>query len=366
MLGLSIEKRLAPSRWVKLAVSGISIGLGLLIGSIIIVLLGFDPIYVYSSMFESAFGSVSGLARTTTKIIPLLLVAVGLSVAYKARVWNIGAPGQMAMGAIAGTGVALFLFPHLSSPMLIPIMFAAGFAAGAGLAAICAFLNYKIGVNMVISTLLLNYVAFKLLEYLIYGPWQAPGLGFPYTKKLSTSAQIPTLSGTSIHYPTLILAAAITAIIYLVMSKSSLGYEIKLFGDNPQAAEYAGISRLKIIMLVMIISGGFAGLAGVGEVAGLHHVLKRGVTGAGWVYAASYGYTAIFIAWLGRNNPLGVLLATFFAAGILVGGQGIQLIGLPFATLSVILGLMLIILMGGTILTQYKITFERGETSDSG
>lgn len=342
--------------------SVISIGLAILFSSIIIILLGFNPVHVYSTMFLGSYGSFSGLARTATKAIPLLLVSLGLSLAFKAKAWNIGAPGQMAMGAIAGSSVALFLFPDLPAFTLIPLMFIAGFLAGAGLAAICAYLNDKIGLDMVISTLLLNYVAFKILEYLIYGPWQVAG-GFPYTHDFSSTARLPVLAGTDFHYPTLILGLVIMVGMYILISRSSLGYEIRVFGENPQAAEYAGISSLKIIVTVMIISGGLAGLAGVGEVAGLHHMLRHGVTGAGAVYAASYGYTAIFIAWLGRNHPFGAALATVFVAGILVGGQDIQtqVAGIPYAMVSVILGLMLLILMAGEFLNRYKITFEEGE-----
>jgi simple sugar transport system permease protein len=360
MFGLKFEKKAAPSPWAEIGISVLSIGVALLVGSLIIWAHGFNLVHVYSGMFSGAFGSLSGLAMTITKTIPLLLIGLGLAVAFRAKAWNIGAPGQMIIGAIASTWVALFLPFDLPAAVHIALIFVVGFAAGAGFAAICAFLNNKIGLDMVISTLMLNYTAFKLLQYLVFGPWQAPGLGFPYTAAFPASARLPTFAGTRIHYPTLIIGIIALVLIYVLMRRTKLGYEIRVFGENPRAAEYAGISSFKIIMLVMIISGGLAGLAGAGEVTGIHHMLKLGVDGAGAVYAASYGYTAIIAAWLGRNSALGSALAAFFIAGILVGGHSIQIIGLPFATVSVILGLILLSLIGGVILARYKITFRRG------
>lgn len=321
---------------------------------------GFNPLRIYSTLFLGAFGTTPGLYKTLTKTIPLLLIGVGLALAFKAKIWNIGGPGQMVIGAIAGTGIALFPPINLPSPIHLALMFIAGFASGAGLAVICAFLNYEIGLDLVISTLLLNYIVLKLLWFLLFGPWQAPGTGFPNTVAIPSSLQLPTIAGTSIHYPTLIIGVVSAILIHILLSRTKLGYEIRVFGENPKAAEYAGISRFKISILVMMISGGLAGVAGVGEVAGIHHMLKLGIDGSGMAYVSSYGYTAIIVAWLGRNNALGSALAAFFIAGILVGGFDLQVVeGVPYAMVSAILGLMLISLIAGAILAQYKISFRR-------
>lgn len=359
MLGFKIEKRAVPSRWVELGILGLSVIIALLVGAILLLMQGFNPLYIYSTLFSKAFGSFSALAKTLTKTIPLLLIGVGLALAFKAKAWNIGGPGQMIIGAIAGTGVALFLPFNLPAPVHVALMFIAGFAAGAGLAALCAFLNHKIGLDMVISTLLLNYIILKLLWHLLFGPWQAPGVGFPNTTALPDSLQLPTIAGT-IHYPTLIIGIIAVILIHIFVGRTKQGYEIRVFGENPKAAEYAGINRFKIIMLVMIISGGLAGIAGVGEVAGVHHMLKLGIDGSGMAYVSSYGYTAIIVAWLGKRGALGSALAAFFIAGILVGGYGLQIIErVPYAMVSAILGLILIGLIAGMILTRYKISFKR-------
>lgn len=356
---LKVEKRPVPSPWVELGVSGLSIVTALLAGSLLLWTQGFNPFYVYSEMFPGAFGDFPALAKTVTKTIPLLLTGVGLALAFRAGAWNIGAPGQMIIGAVAGTGVALFFPFDLPAPLHLILIFVAGFIAGAGLAAVCAFLNYRIGLDMVIITLMLNYVAFKLLQYLVFGPWRI-GVGFPYTDIFPPSAQLPTLPGTHIHYPTLILGIIAALLIHVLIKKTKLGYEIRIFGDNPKAVKYAGISKLKTLMIVMIISGGLAGLAGVGEVTGIHHMLKMGVDGAGAVYATSYGYTAIIAAWLGRRSALGSALAAFLIAGILVSGHVAQIVGLPYAVVSVLLGAIFLSLIAGAILARYKITLKRG------
>ena len=360
MFKIKLEKRTSVSPWIELGVSGFSIIIALLAGAVLLYTQGFAPLRVYSTLFFGAFGNISGLCRTLTKTIPLLLIGVGLALAFKARIWNIGGPGQMIIGAITCTGIALFIPFNLPAIMHLTLMFIVSFASGAGLAILCAFLNYEIGLDIVISTLLLNYIVLKLLWFLLFGPWQAPGIGFPNTSTFPSSLQLPTIPGTSIHYPTLIIGIISVILIHIVLSRTRLGYEIKVFGENPKAAEYAGISRFKILMLVMTVSGGLAGIAGAGEVVGLYHMLKLGVDGSGMAYVSSYGYTAIIVAWLGRNTALGSALAAFFIAGLLVGGFSLQIIeGIPYAMISAILGLMLISLIAGAILAQYKVSFKR-------
>jgi len=193
----------------------------------------------------------------------------------------------------------------------------------------------------------------------VFGPWRGKA-GFPYTETIPASARLPVLAGTEIHYPTLIIGVIAAVLIYLLIKRTKLGYEIRVIGENPKAAAYAGISSFKVIMVVMIISGGLAGLAGAGELTGFHHMLKVGIDGAGAIYAASYGYIGIIVAWLGRRNVLGSALAAFFLAGILVGTHGVQIMGIPFAIVSVLLGLLLLGLIGGAILASYKIAFRGG------
>lgn len=361
MFGLKVEKKAASSNLAEIGISVLSIGIALLFGSILLLVLGYEPIRVYSIMFSGGFGSFTAITRTITQTIPLLLVGIGLALAFKTGVWNIGAPGQLTIGAIVATVVALYFPFNLPSPIFITIIFLLSFLAAAGFAAICSYLNLKIGLDMVLSTLMLNYIAFKLLQHLLYGPLGNPELGFPTSSIVPESARLPLIAGTTIHYPTLILGFAAAAIMYIIMRGTKLGYEIKVFGENPKAAQAAGMSRFKIIMLVTLISGGLAGLAGAGEVIGSLYMLKLGVDGSGGVYAASYGYTAIIIAALGRNNAIGTTIASFFIGGILVGGHTVQLMEkIPYSLVTTILGLILLSLTAGLILTRYKITRKKG------
>jgi len=357
--GVRLEKRPAPSLRVDIGISILSFVAALVACSPILSLLGYNPIDVYSEMFKDAFGGFAAIARTLTKAIPLILVSAGAALSFKAKIWNIGAQGQMIMGAIAATWVALFSPFQNGSGEQIALMLVLGILAGLAWGAICGFINEKIGVNMVITTLMFNAIAIKFLEYLLHGPWKMPAIKYPYTDPLPASSWLPVISDTTIHYPTLIAGIASVILLYLVLKRYKLGYEIRVFGENRAAAKYAGISSFKVIMIVMSISGALAGLAGVGEVAGLHHQLKMGVEGSGAVYAASYGYVALYIAWLGKCNPLGAAFASFLIAGVLIGGESLLVMGIQMAVVSVILGMALLLLMAGVYLSEYKIVRRR-------
>lgn len=360
-LGIKIERRPASSLRIDLGVAVLTFIVALLAIAPILFMLGYNPLNIYATLFASSFGSVDGLAQTITKSIPLILIAAGVAIAFRSSTWNIGAPGQMIMGAIMATAIALFLPFDLPAATIVPLMLILGGLTGAGWAAICGILNEKFGINMVIGTLMFNFIALKIMEFLLYGPWQLTGIKYPYTDLFPTSAWIPTIPGTNLHYPTLIIGIASAILLFIILNRSKLGYEIKVFGKNRLAAKGAGISSFKMTMIVMMISGALAGLAGVGEVAGFGHQLKMGVDGGGAVYSTSYGYIALYIAYLGKTNPIGSTIASIFVAGLLIGGQGVQLMGLPGAIIAVILGLALLSLIAGGYLTTYKITRRRGK-----
>lgn len=319
--------------------------------SILMIVLGLLAIYLVSgirpdvllkSMIISAFGSIYGLSETLTKAIPLMLCGLGLSMSFRASVWNIGAEGQLLMGAIGATWVVLYLMPNAPRLILILIMFLVGAICGGIWALIPAILKVKFNLNEIIVSLMLNYIAIELVNYLVYGPWKSPyEWGFPYSTKFPSSAQLPRILDTRIHYPTLILALILAVIIYIILYKSKFGYEIRVIGDNIDAARYAGLNIHRIILLVLLLSGGLSGLAGVGEVAGIHHRLRvaSGIS-------SGYGYTAVIVAWLGRLNPLLIILVSFLFGGLLVGGDAIQVsLGLPGATINFINGLILIFVL---------------------
>ncbi len=233
-------------------------------------------------------------------------------------------------------------------------MFFAGFLGGAFWGVIPGILKVKFKTNEIITTLMMNYIAIQLVMYLVYGPWKGTEeYGFPYTNEFSLSAQLPYLLNTRIHYPTLIIGFLFSGILYLLITRTTLGYEIRVVGENPNVARYAHINYLKIVILVMLISGGLAGIAGVGEVAGIQHRLRVGIS-------AGYGYTSIIVAWLSRLNPIAIIPVSILFGGLLVGGDAIQTsLNLPFATINMFNGLILFFILGGEILTRYKLILRR-------
>jgi len=353
-LRLRVEKRLAVPRWLEFLTPVLSLLLALVVIAVLFRALGVDPIVAYQRIFRGAFGSLYGLSETTVKAIPLMLVGLGLTIAFRAQVYNIGAEGQLLVGATCATGLALAC-PDLPAWALLPGMFLIGFLGGALWALVPALLKARFRVDEVLSSLMMVYIASELVNYLVYGPWKgASERGFPYTDKFSPSAQLPRLFRTRIHYPTLVLAVVLAVLAYLLIHRTKWGFEIRVTGENPEAARYAGMNYLKTVLLVMLLSGGLAGLAGVGEVAGIHHRLRypQGIS-------PGYGFTAIIVAWLARLNPLAVIVTAFLFGGLLVGGDAIQVaLGLPVATIYIFNGMILLFVLGGDLFTRYQIRLE--------
>jgi simple sugar transport system permease protein len=321
-----------------------SLAAGLLVVSIIFLVAGVNPFYAISEIFLGSFGSFYGFKETLTKAIPLILIGTGLTLAFRAKFWNIGAEGQLLMGAIFSTWTGLTFGESLPPYVIVPLMFLAGFIGGALWGIIPAILKIKYSINEVISTLMLNYICAEFLTMLIVGPWKgSTRFGFPGTNNLPESAILGVIPGSRIHYATLILAVICAIILCVVVYKTRFGYETRVVGENPDAGKYAGIDFLKTSLIIMAISGGLAGFAGVGEIAGIHHYL-----GYPAAVSSGYGFTAIIVAWLAKLNPLYAIISGIFFAGILVGGDAIQIsLGLPAATVEIVNGTLLIFLIMG-------------------
>jgi len=327
---------------------------GLLFISMIFLLSGANPLYAIYKIFSGSFGSLYGIKETITKAIPLMLIGGGLAVAFRAKFWNIGAESQLLMGAIFGTWVGLNWGPHLPFYLIIPLMFLAGFIGGGLWGLIPAILKIRFAINEVISTLMMNYICAEFLTFLIVGPWKGKTkFGFPYTDDFPESAILGLIPGSRIHYVTLILAIFFLIFLGIFIYRTRFGYEVRVVGENPDAAKYAGIDFYKTTLMIMIISGGVAGLAGIGEVAGVHHHLSYPES-----ISSGYGYTAIIVAWLAKLNPYYVLLSSMFFAGIMVGGDAIQIsLRLPAATVAVFNGTLLFFLIMGDYFLKHKVQF---------
>jgi ABC-type uncharacterized transport system permease subunit len=339
----------APRGFALLVLVG-SVLAGLAAVGVVFAASGVDPFYALAKIFLGSFGSRFGLVETVTKAIPLILIGSGLTLAFRGRFWNIGAEGQLLAGATIATWIGLNV--NLPGPLLIALMFATGFAAGAAWGSLLAVLKSRFGVNEVISSLMLNYVAYELITLLITGPWKGKTQhGFPYTDDFSPAASLWLIPGTRIHAVTLVLALAAAAALFVLLRATRFGYELRVLGENPEAARYAGINFLGVSVAMMALSGGMAGLAGVGEVAAIHHHLSYPAA-----ISSGYGYTAIIVAWLAKLNPLAAIASGLFFAGILVGGDAIQVsLGLPAATVQVFNGMLLVFLIAGNFFLTNRI-----------
>lgn len=347
--GFTIARQATPSRTVSILIPIISLVLAHLFVGIVLLVAGQNPLAVFGAMLNGV-ASPYGVSETLVKAIPLLLTALGVSIAFRMLLWNIGAEGQLHLGAIAATGTALYLIPWAPAIVMIPATVLAGFVGGAFWGLIPGFLRAYLKVNEIITTLMLNYVAILFSEWLVHGPWRNPqGFGFPGTPQLPLAAWLPRFGTTRVHFGLLFgIVAAI--ILFVILRRTWWGYEIRVIGENERAARYAGINIRRNILLVMAVSGGLAGIAGMSEVAGIAHQLQRNLS-------PGYGYTAIIVAWLAKLNPWLIILVSFLFAGLLVAGDQLQIsMGLPAAIAPMLQGTILFFLLGGETLLRYRIT----------
>jgi ABC-type uncharacterized transport system permease subunit len=344
-----IERVQTPSRWSGALVALLSLLLALLFGGIVLVLAGENPLTIYRAMLSGSLGNWNGVAETLVKTTPLLLAGLGVAVAFRMQLWNIGAEGQLYLGAIFATGTALFLIPTAPGWIMVPAMVVAGLLGGAFWGLIPGALRAWFGASEIITSLMLNYVAILFSEYLVHGPWRDPqAYGFPGTPPLPDAGWLPHWGATRVHLGLLFgLIAAL--LLWVMLRRTRWGYEIGVIGENARAARYAGMPIGRSILLVMALSGALAGLAGMSEVAGIGHQLQRNLS-------PGYGYAAIIVAWLARLHPIGAILVAFLLAALTVGGDQLQMtLGLPAAIAPMLQGTILFFLLGGDILTRYRL-----------
>jgi simple sugar transport system permease protein len=349
---LALERRLEPSTRLQFVLPTLAIVIGLLLGASLLSLMGTPPWEAYQAMVEGAFGDVYSLSETLVKATPLLLTGLGVGLAFRSGLWNIGAEGQLYMGAMGGMWVAL-TYPALPAPLLQPLMLVAACVAGALWGLIPAVLRVYRGVNEVITTLMLNYVAILWADFLVYGPWKDPkAFGFPFTPPLPQTARLPALPGSRVHLG-LLLGLLAAAGLATLLGRTRLGYEIRIIGFSPDAACYAGMNLARTMLLVMALSGGLAALAGICELAGVQGQLKHGLS-------PGYGYTAIIVAWLARLNPWATIVASIFLGGLLVGSDMLQIVmNLPVAMAHMLQGLVLFSLLSVDFLVEHRVVWKR-------
>ncbi len=294
----------------------IAIAAALMVGAGLIIIAGKSPIAAYGALFQEAIANYYGFSNTLTKTTPLLLTSLGVLVALKAGQFNIGGEGQIYMGGLGSALVGLYV-KNLPLVIHLPLALLAGFLFGAIWGLIPGYLKAVRGVNEVITTLLLNYIAQYFISYLVQGPMIAPGAPSPFSPKLPESAQLPTILPQTQTHAGILIALIAAGIVWLVFARSPLGYQIEAVGQNPTAARYAGMSVERTIMLVLALAGGLAGLAGGSEVMGLKYRLFENFSGG-------YGFDAIAIAFLSRGSIPGVVFTSLFFGALRSGANVMQ------------------------------------------
>lgn len=294
-----------------------------------------------------------GFEALAVKAAPLITMGVGLSLAYRANVWNIGTDGQFTIGAICGGGVAL-AFPDAPAWQIFPVMILAGIVGGMSSGGLVAWLRIRFNANEILTSLMFAYIAQYLLIYLVVGPWRDPmGFGFPQSAMFSDDALAPKLiENTNVHIG-VVLAPPIAVGLWFMLEKSLLGFQFRVLGQATRAARFAGFSENRLVWIAMLISGGLAGLAGLLEVTGTLGQLTT-------TLSPGYGFTAIIVAFLGRLNPLGAIPAGLLLALTYLGGDAAQIdLGLPNAVTAIFQGILLFYLLGCDYLLHHRIVLAR-------
>ncbi len=344
-------------RWLPPLISLGAIVLALIIGGIVLAIVGGNPFLTYAHIARASFGSIGVFSDTLVKATPIILTGLACTVAFRMKLWNIGAEGQLFIGAFAASAVVLtpLLPPETPAPLMLTTMAVAGIVAGALWGFVPGILKARLKVNEVVTTLMMNYIAVSWNNFFIYAVWSEGGFQmsriFPksaWMPRLADYAgQIPAFRGLTTHLG-LLLGIVAAGLLWWVLYRSKWGFEIELAGDNPNAARYAGVPIVRNTVLVMMLSGGLAGLAGMSEIAGVVHRLQGAIS-------PGYGFTGVIVAWLAKLNPLVVVPVSILFGSLILAGREIQPSGIP----KLIQGIILFCLISSETLLRYRIRFVR-------
>ncbi len=351
---IRVTKRDNLPRNIEIIITIAAVLLSIVFSGIILLLFGLNPFSIFQELVLGAVGTSLRVQQTIIKAIPLILASMGIIVAFKMKFWNIGAEGQITMGALGASWVALNLSENLPQPLMLLLMVLAAAICGGIWAFIPAFFKAKMGTNETIFTLMMNYVAIKFVTYLQYGPWMDPAAnGFPRIANFSENAVLPSIGGIHIGW---IFALAAAAFVYVLIRHTKIGYEIAVVGESLDTARYAGMNISKVIIISMLISGGLCGIVGMVQASAIEKSLVAGI-------ANNYGFTAIITAWLAKLNPLTTLVVCVVFAMLIQGGEYIQIaLGVPSAVSDIVQGLILFFVLGSEFFMRYKVRF--GKTAE--
>jgi ABC-type uncharacterized transport system permease subunit len=349
---VSVEARGRSGVLVQLAVPALSIAAAAIVGAVLISLTGHSPTEAYARMLASAFGGSRPVINTLLLVTPLLLTGLAAAVAFKMQLWNIGADGQLIFGAIAASGVGLAIGHALPAPVAVLSVVLAGSLAGALWALLAAIPRAYLRTSEVISTLMLNFIAAHLMNYLIFGSvsfWRDRKAVYPHGREIPESAWLPQIWG-GLHAG-FIAGIGLALLIWWVLRRTRWGFEVRTIGDSVRAASYAGMSVSGNIVAVLAVSGGLAGLAGAIEVSGVTRSLEPPALSTG------LGFTGIVVAALARLSPVGMIPSAILLAGLLHSQASLQVLGIPFEIGLLFQGIILLFVAGGEFLLHNRVRF---------
>lgn len=333
----------------------IAILLALCVGAILLLAAGVDPLSAYYRVFVGALGNASRIGAVASKAVPLLLASLGILLAFRCKVWNIGAEGQILLGGLGAT-IAALTFGDLPAVLMIPLVIASAFAFGGLWGLIPGLLKVTFKVNELFTTLMMNFIAVLLIAYLVNGPLQDPTVTvpLPQSEAIPISARLPILIPKTNFHSGIFIGIAVVFLVYMILFRMPFGYRIRAIGENPEAARYGGINVSRNVFIVMILSAGIVGLAGMVEVTGVQYRLKEDFSGG-------LGYVAILVSLLGRDHPFGVLFAAFFFAIMDTGVRSMAgVMNVPTALSLVLEALVMFFLIGSEIVLTTKGKTEKG------
>lgn len=353
-----VEPRATPAWYIKIVVVLLSLGAAAVAGGIVLRLAGNDPLEVYDVMLDSSVNGWLPFTRTLVGATPIILTGLAAAVAFRMKIWNIGAEGQLFMGAIAASGLALSLPTLLPKPLMLVLVLAGGAVAGAVWAGLAAVPKAYLNTDEVITTLMLNFIALSFMNYLIFGSvsfWRNPDAAFPQGKTIPDSAQLPIIAN-RLHYG-FAVAIGLAALLWWVLRSSPWGFELRTIGDSPPAARFAGMWVKRKTLSVLALSGALAGLAGAIEISGVLKSLEpRSLT-------VELGFTGIVVAAAARLNPLGVVPIGVLLAALITSGPILQRVGVASTIVLFLQGLILLFVVAGEFFVANRVYVSVGSAA---
>ncbi len=361
MSRIAVEPRAHGGAHVRFGVPVVALAFALLVGGVVLAAAGNSPVEAYRTMFDASLNGWSSISRSLTLATPLILTGLAAAVAFRMRIYNIGAEGQLYLGAIASSWLALTLPADLPKPLMLLVFLVGGALAGAVWASLAAIPRAYFGADEIITTLMLNFIALSLMNYLIFGSmtfWRDPSRPVPGGKKIPESAQLPGLSG-RLHAG-IIIAVLCAVVLWWVLRRTSWGFQLRTIGDSTTAARYAGMNVNLKVLSVLLVSGALAGLAGAIEVSGVTKGLEPRSL------ATDIGFTGIIVAVIARTNPLGVVPVSVFLAAITTSGSALQSIGIQVEVVFLLQGLIFLSVTASEFFVSNRVHLSRSSSTSRG